>query len=491
MMKTKLIPSLADIFACLSLLSIMLTGASFMGDPGIYWHLKTGKWILENAAIPRIDPFLASASPRAWIADQWLSDVIFYQLFDCGGFALLTLASAVCLLLTYYYLAISHARSATQSLAITICSTLFLLITSLIQWFCRPVIFSFFLLSLVYLLLRRSLGNSDKPLAFWPLGTLPFIFLLWANLHPAFPLGLFVYLVFAFFYYWQNRTLKTALSLLALTLGILVATLLTPHGLGLYQQIFTLVGDSYFTSLNDEWLSPNFQYFCYKFFLASIIIFLLCGWQHPAQKAQKAELLLTAVFGYLSFLHVRYIPFYSIIVLPVFCAAVDGRIKAWNKIQLLKNVFAIPLWQSGTLLYFSLTIVIVCFFIKSDIAISELHRKESSSYPIKAVDVLEKTANDGSIIGAHPNWGGYITWRLWPKSRATIDDRNTLNTKNDYESFFALYYLKKDMKQIWSRTRYDYVLLDSNAPLAGYLRNQIAWSVLYEDDKSVLFQAVK
>ena len=68
---------------------------SVFQDPGIGWHLVTGRWILETRALPREDFFSFTALGRPWITYSWL--------FEAGGAALerfggLPLFAAACVL---------------------------------------------------------------------------------------------------------------------------------------------------------------------------------------------------------------------------------------------------------------------------------------------------------------------------------------------------------------------------------------------------------
>ena len=467
----------------------MVNGGNFFGDPGIYWHLKTGEWISLHGTLPQFDPFLAKISPTPWTVDQWLSDIILYQLYQLGGFPLLTLFSASILLFTYVFLAMKHTQTLTPSLLASFLAVIFLLFTSLVQWFCRPVIFSFLMLSLIYLILRRTFVTGRAQRALW---SLPPIFMLWANLHPAFPLGLLTFSIFALHYCLEHNQRQSWLKMGLLGAAIFAATLINPYGFQLYTHIHRLVSDSYFTSLNDEWLSPNFQHFCFQLFLASVASLLLMGWNKQARPLPRPELILTIIFSYLSFKHARYIPFYAIIAAPVMAALLHDLLTRENNLALIKNVANIRLWSGLNHVFLaSIILLALLYFIPQDKWISSAHKYENSSYPAAALKHLQDEHLDQAVIFSHPNWGGYITWSLWPRAKAVIDDRNILNTEDDYRFFFTLYQTKAKMKQQWAKTRFDYVLVDPDAPLATFLRDNPMWSLVFEDDKSVLFKAIK
>ena len=60
-------------------------------DGDIWWHLNTGRWIVEHGALPTADPFTFTVSPefadraRMSVQGNWLAQVLYYALFSAGG----------------------------------------------------------------------------------------------------------------------------------------------------------------------------------------------------------------------------------------------------------------------------------------------------------------------------------------------------------------------------------------------------------------------
>src|SRR5438874_304821 len=50
-----------------------------------WWHLRAGEYIVETGSVPKVDPFSYSVAGQAWIAHEWLSEVITYISFNLGG----------------------------------------------------------------------------------------------------------------------------------------------------------------------------------------------------------------------------------------------------------------------------------------------------------------------------------------------------------------------------------------------------------------------
>ena len=71
-------------------------------DPDPWWHLATGRWIVEHRAIPHVDPFSFTVAGAPWRAVDWLADLVMYGSFAVAGVAgvgMLTALSAFAMLL--------------------------------------------------------------------------------------------------------------------------------------------------------------------------------------------------------------------------------------------------------------------------------------------------------------------------------------------------------------------------------------------------------
>ena len=70
------------LFAVPALISVHSVGPS---DPDVWWHLRTGEWILQHHAVPHVDPFSATAAGKPWQAYSWLFEVLISQLLQRFG----------------------------------------------------------------------------------------------------------------------------------------------------------------------------------------------------------------------------------------------------------------------------------------------------------------------------------------------------------------------------------------------------------------------
>ena len=170
-----------------------------LGD--IYWHLSTGRWIVEHSVLPSADPFLytlpAVLDERQILLLQgyWLAQVIFYAVHDAFGDYGLVLFKAGLFTVMYFVLwrilRKTNVNAALALLALVPLPLLFYRYDEL-----RPQVFSFLGVVLVYACMtwsRRALcaGVRWPPSLLW----LPVIMLLWANLHRGYILGTVIILV--------------------------------------------------------------------------------------------------------------------------------------------------------------------------------------------------------------------------------------------------------------------------------------------------------
>ena len=54
-------------------------------DTDTWWHLASGRWIVEHASVPAVDTLSYTVPGKAWINLQWLGDVLLYGIFRAAG----------------------------------------------------------------------------------------------------------------------------------------------------------------------------------------------------------------------------------------------------------------------------------------------------------------------------------------------------------------------------------------------------------------------
>src|SRR5207247_9639682 len=54
-------------------------------DADIWWHLRTGEWILSHHMLPLTDPFSLHGAGKEWVAYSWLFEVLVFRLHQWFG----------------------------------------------------------------------------------------------------------------------------------------------------------------------------------------------------------------------------------------------------------------------------------------------------------------------------------------------------------------------------------------------------------------------
>ncbi|MCH7987923.1 MAG: hypothetical protein IID46_02095 [Planctomycetes bacterium] len=176
-------------FPAAILLWTFLLGCTPMANFDIWWHLRTGEWIVENGWVPVTDLYTYTDPNQPWIDLHWGFQLLTLGLFSLGGVSLLVLAKASCLAMT---IAIGW-RATGNTLphwAKTLCWILPVICISG-RSMVRPE-----MLSLIFLAtwLWIAENATRRPRLIW---LLPVLQILWVNCHGLFVLGLVVGFAYA------------------------------------------------------------------------------------------------------------------------------------------------------------------------------------------------------------------------------------------------------------------------------------------------------
>ena len=209
-----------------------------------WWSMVAGRWIVEHGSVPSVDTLSYTFAGKPWFNQEWLAQVIFYELYvRLGGTSLALLKIAVVIATLTLAAWIAARRSGSLVLAVaTTCAAAFVCRTN---FDIRAQLFTF-LLSLVVLAAIHAYRRG-APAAV--LALLPLTIVLWVNLHYGFIFGVGTCLLYA-----GCETAKTVLGLpesmarrrlvpLALAAGLaLFASLLNPQGLHSLTFPFAIIG---------------------------------------------------------------------------------------------------------------------------------------------------------------------------------------------------------------------------------------------------------
>ena len=484
----------------------------FADDPGVGWHVKTGEYIARLGMLPSQDPFLFSMTPRSWITDQWLSDVLLYLGLNAGGWPLVYVSGVFLYLLTYFGVLYGGLVRLTGAGIFACLITLLAFKLGQVHFILRPVLPSFLLFSLVYvrvsaLDVARREGRGGVPLI-WDYLWLPALFALWTNVHPTFVIGLgFLGLlpVAWFLEGWMQGTLRQDLRALVtvclLVLLCCLATLCNPHGVALHETILWLSRSEFAMGFYAEWQSPNFKSIEGLTFLMPLALLFMGGLLSESRDRCWTifQALSVACFFYFGCKAVRMLPFWGIVVsLPCLERLQEAcRASWWWKrwgVRLVAQVFAgLELRETrgsrGLLAGALLAIAMLVALFQGKVLFYDGHYGPSGErYPYAMLQPLAEAGRSGQVVVAnHMAWGSFLNLFLDESVKPVIDDRTRLLGDDFYEAYFSNLRVGGNWQDYLRTLGATHVLLPATAPLSVVMKRYCKLPVVKEDELAILF----
>lgn len=469
----------------IALLSILFLGIFALAarnatDPDLWWHLKTGQLIVENRSVPHTDPFSFTRAGEPWIAHEWLSEVLLFELQRRTGWAGLIVTFGALITAAFFLLYLRCGPNLRVAAIATLCAAF----ATRPLWGARPQTLSLLLTSLWLLILERSEDNPN--LLYW---TLP-LTLLWVNLHAGFAVGLALSGLFLAGQWIESETgmrnasagLRFPAFILALDFALVP---LNPNGIKLFWYPIETLRSGAMQNYIAEWASPNFhrgEYAPFLLILLASFAAFSCAHSNPRPR----NLLLLVVSFFAALRSIRLIPLFALVAVPI----VSTQIAGWlSKSTPRPSPRAPQRVTTRTALNAAVMLAMAAF---AAVHISQVIRyqpqAETHDFPLRAVAFLQAHPSAGHIFN-HYDWGGYLIWKLYPAPLVFIDGRADLYGENLFRDFANTYQFKNDWQRLLDRWNIQTVLVPSNSALATGLRQAPGWKVAYEDPQATIFAA--
>ena len=168
---------------CLLTLAAAAVGFTLVSNSDLFWHLASGKWMLEHRRLLDFDPFSVDPQPE-WVNIHWLFQVIIAGLHSLGGFGMLSILKAG--LSASVMLALATHMRKRISPGWLMFSGLAMLVLVLGRLRVRPEAFSLVFMMLTIAVLESVRMGAGKA-RLWAL--VP-VMLAWVNMHGLYVMGL-------------------------------------------------------------------------------------------------------------------------------------------------------------------------------------------------------------------------------------------------------------------------------------------------------------
>lgn len=481
----------------LGLLLLIGLGLRPILDPDFGWHLRSGTDLLKNWVVPKTDPYSYTLPNWSWVDHEWLSDVIVAFIHNHLGS--LTVIILFALLIAGTFLLVASVEKV--GLPYKILAALIGLLAALPILGVRMQMVT--LLGMAWLIWTLYKYRRGELKSLW---WVPVVFLLWANLHGGFVIGLVIlavfwlcegakYLISHWRPVWYKKLRITELTLNRLQLRHLLwvgllsgfATLINPYGWGLYYDFYKLFANPFAIQHISEWQAvslDNAISFNFMLYLLLFVLILLMTYR----KVEPTRWIMSGLFLYLSLLYWRNMPFFMIMSVGFLAEILQ------QHTNLVMRFIGKNKWVLTT------TVIIVAVIMSQRIndvtgkLINPSQSFRAGGYPI---DALEWVKDNPDKIGEKMfnvyDWGGFLIWKF-PEQKVFVDGRMPFwMTSERFPFFDALYAIdaqRGSIEMLESKYGVDWMLIRPTHPLAVALMGQDGWKQVYRDDYAVIYRRI-
>ena len=456
-------------------------------DADLGWHLKYGEYFFKNGKVLNDNIFSTQMTNFHWVNSSWGTDLISYAAFHVFGFLGLTVLAAFIITLTFFFFSSAFKLSFWEQ------SVVF----PLIIYFEHPVnqvsfrgqLLSLMFLGALMLILAKASEKSKKYLLF-----LPPLFVLWANIHGEFLLGVGILISWVFFSMFisavkSKRIFASMISqkwLLAVVVVSILATLIHPFGYKIYTESVNHFNNPLQIAVV-EWNPLEVESYLWWQHIIVAMLVLIGGVLLTFESKLKSQLFQICM---------------AVLLLVV---AVSVRRYAWPAYYL-----SIPLLAPIALFFkpkvkrelIGVPIIISLLFISvatvDKLPLSQFSTmnwdKFCSEYlrcSPKATEYWAKHTNQKYLT--YYNWGGYIIWN-YPNAKPSIDGRMHLwKDELGFSAFEKYYEYEQNFKDI-NLSDYNQVLISAEKPIFArlmQLSKEGKWKLEYADSNASVFKRIK
>jgi len=497
--------------SCVGILIIMLSLTKLAGDDDVFWHLATGRWIVENYAIPHQDVFGHPYPGQEWLPTGWLWDVSTYLLYSTtNSYLPLQLLPAAVWLCIFTMLAIVMLRK-NVSAPITIVILLLTLVTSFGRMRPRPLIISLLGIVLIWFLFLsfRSNWSSLKSLY-----VLPPIFLIWSNVHLGVIEGLATFFMIVLiehvyalayrkfasqksypFHPLNSHDIKTLWFILAISV---VAVCITPFGYSTFLYVYQHTNASTLQTIK-EWQPPfsgtipdTAVLWGYEAMLFLGIVSAL----YLIRKKDPYQVVMYVVFGTYSLRAIRFVADFAMMT------AVGTALGFQYIVD--RSPFALRKWLQGSVaLYLLIAFMLVTMFsIPGDNFFRDRFRYnnhfglgiDDNIYSLPLIEFLRKNHVSGKVFN-QMELGGLLLWER-PDEKDFHDSR--ILGDSIAKEYVSILLMQPGFRDKLEKYGIDYMvlhpldLLVSPAAMQSTVisycsTHRETWKLVYWDDRGLVY----
>jgi hypothetical protein len=452
-------------------------------DPDLWHEMAWIREALASGSAPLRDPFAYTPTLVPSVHHEWGAGAIAYAVargFDGSG--LVALRYALVLALAVICAKVNQLRQARFAIAAPLALAALLLLDAGFSAV-RAQMYSFVLLAaLLYLLELDQRGHRG-----WIAGWLA-LYVVWINLHGGFLIGAGLFALHWLEQWWRGAPHR---HLFFTGVAMVPLTLLTPFHVHYPAYLFhALTTDrSHIAEWGALWSTGSTSGIAA--YAWSLVILAYCAWQSGARALRGLPLVLaTAIYALTAR---RMLCFYGVVWL-CYAPSYLSQTPLGSHLQRLWSRRALQLEFWGTCaLAFSVALWPAQPWRARVPGARDPHLSPGHAiYPVGAVNYLAEHAFAGNLLVGF-DWGAYVSWKLHPKVKVSIDSRFEVAYPPEVEAEqYAFFTAQPGWQQLLDTPRYrvtDAIL----APrfMGSRIHEQLAalpgWQRVYRDRSFELY----
>ncbi len=468
-------------------------------DTDTWWHIRSGRYIVEQRRIPTTDPFSHTRYGQPWVDHSWGAQLALYGVYSLfgdgiepgagGNIGLALYMAALATLGMAFVYRMSAANVYVRAFALVLGTA-----TAAVFWSPRPQMFSFALAALLlYLLHLYKRRHVDR------LWLIPPLIALWANLHGGFAIGFIFLLGFLLGEALGNvfaetddprvvrwgRLRKVAL----ITLIAVPAVALNPYGVQMLAYPFRTVNIGVLQDFIQEWASPDFHERQTWPFIA-----LLLGTLGMAalnrRRIDWTDLTLVSGTAAMALMSGRNMSVFAIAATPVLTRHLEAWLteRGWV-LRPRRHVSTAQGWLNLVLLL--LIVLGALGKIAGALDPQVVRRAQEERFPVQLAAFLRTTPPPGRMFNSY-NWGGYLMFAA-PNVPVYVDGRTDLYDDAFLREYLSVVFVREGWAETLDAQGIDFVAIEGQSVLAAMLRTMPQrWAERqFDDGRSALFVRVR
>ena len=349
-----------------------------------FWHLTTGRWIVDHHAVPRFDPLAVASAHVPWINGEWLYEIVLYALHGIAGDGGISIASA--LLAAAIFTAGLFFASREQDVGIALLIAAIAFAGASDRLGVRPAAAAALLIVVALGLLGSRLRLGSLTIAYACLT------IVWINVHPSALLAPLLAMI----------TMLIDVRRWAVVVASAAALLVNPYGWNAIVAPLRLTSEIRSGGfINAEWLPSAFAFFPLLYVTMVVVVLLFLG-----ARDKRANAWRFVTFAILAALAYRYVRNQGL-----YFAALPLLVPPLGKFsRRVSNALA------------ACALLPLAWAFQHDV-----HRPgvDEERFPTRAVAALRSYNLAGNIYNVD-QFGGLLEWTFYPARRALTDGRNEL-----------------------------------------------------------------